>query len=74
MIYLLLESKVFCNKKTSILTNVKITDPRKAELFVNALEASSKDPKWVPTSEVKPPLTDKKAIRDLVLKGQADKR
>lgn len=55
---------------SSILTNVKITDPRKAELFVNALEASSKDPKWVPTSEIKPPLTDKKAIRDLVLKGR----
>ena len=59
---------------SSILTNVKITDPHKAELFVSALEASSKDPKWTPTAEVKPPLTDRKAIRDLVFKGQADKR
>lgn len=59
---------------SSILTNVKITDPRKAELFINALEASSKDPRWVPTSEVKPPLTDKEAIKALVLKGRADKK
>lgn len=58
---------------SSILTNVKITDPRKAEMFINALEASSKDPKRVPTSKVKPPLTDKEAIRALFLKGQESK-
>ena len=54
---------------SSILTNVKITDPHKAELFVDALEASSKDPKRVPASEAKLPLTDKEAIRALFLKG-----
>ena len=54
---------------SSILTNVKITDPRKAEMFVNALEASSRDPKRIPTSKVKPVLTDKEAIRALFLKG-----
>lgn len=57
---------------SSILTNVKITDPHKAEMFINALEASSKDPKRVPTCEVKPPLTDKEAIRALIKKGLAD--
>ena len=50
---------------SSIFTNVKITNPHKAEMFVNALEASSRDPKRVPTCEVKPPLTDKEVIRAL---------
>lgn len=54
---------------SSILTNVKITDPHKAELFVDALEASSKDSKRVPASDAKLPLTDKEAIRALFLKG-----
>ena len=58
---------------SSILTNVKITDPHKAELFVNALEASSKDPKRVPTSKVNPPLRDKEAIRALYERGLANK-
>ena len=58
---------------SSILTNVKITDPRKAELFIDALEASSKDPQRIPSCEVKPPLTDKKAIKALFLKGRAVK-
>ena len=53
---------------SSILTNVKITDPRKAEMFINALEASSKDPKRVPSCEVEPPLTDKAVIRDMFAK------
>lgn len=55
---------------SSILTNVKITDPHKAELFVNALEASSNDPKRIPASEAKLPLTDKEAIRALFSKEQ----
>ena len=59
---------------SSILTNVKITDPRKAEMFINALEASSKDPKRIPSCEVKPPLTDKKAIKALIHKGQIGKK
>lgn len=56
---------------SSILTSVKITDPHKAELFVNVLEASSKDPKRVPASEAKLPLTDKEAIRALFFKGDS---
>ena len=58
---------------SSILTNVKITDPRKAEMFINALEASSRDPNLIHSCEVKPPLTDKEAIRDLFLKGRVGK-
>lgn len=57
---------------SSILTNVKITDPNKAEMFVNALEKSSRDPKRIPVSNVKSPLTDKDAIKALLLKGRAD--
>jgi len=30
---------------SSIFANVKITDPKKAEAFVNALEASANEPK-----------------------------
>ena len=31
---------------SSILTNVVIEDPKKAEAFVDALEKSSQDPVW----------------------------
>lgn len=30
---------------SSIFANVKITDPKKAEAFINALDASAKEPK-----------------------------
>lgn len=53
---------------SSILTNVRITDPKKSELFINALEASSNDPKRKPTCDVKEPLTDKEKIRELFYK------
>ena len=33
---------------SSILTNVVIEDPKKAEAFVDALEKSSQDPVWKP--------------------------
>jgi len=33
---------------SSIFANVRITDPKKAESFVNALEASAKEPKGKP--------------------------
>ena len=64
-----IERKIFM-ATSSILTNVKITDPHKVELFVNALEASSNDPKRIPASEAKLPLTDKEAIRALFSKEQ----
>lgn len=54
---------------SSIFTNVVIRDTKKAKIFIDALEISSKDPKRVPTSKVKPPLRDKEAIRTLFAKG-----
>ena len=53
---------------SSIFHNVVIKDRESAERFIEALEASSRDPKRVPTCEVKPPLTDKEAIRALFSK------
>ena len=35
---------------SSILTNVVIEDPKKAEAFVDALEKSSQDPVWKPSA------------------------
>ncbi len=53
---------------SSIFANIKITDPKQAELFVNAMEASANDPERVPSMPVKPPLTDPEAIRKLMAK------
>ena len=58
---------------STIFANVKITDRKSAERFINALEVSSKDPKRVPTSKVDPPLRDKEAIRTLFEKGLKNK-
>lgn len=53
---------------SSIFTDVVISDPKKVEEFIEALEASSlqaqKEPRRVP----KPPLTDREAIRKLMSK------
>lgn len=38
---------------SSIFTNVIIDDPKKAEKFIDALEASSNDPAWKPAEDVK---------------------
>lgn len=53
---------------SSIFHNVVIKDRESAKRLIEALEASSRDPKRVPTCEVKPPLTDKEAIRALFSK------
>lgn len=53
---------------SSIFTNIVIRDPKKAEKFIDALEASSLDPEWEPTTPVNPPLTDIEAIRRLMAK------
>lgn len=53
---------------SSIFTNIVINDPKKAEKFINALELSSHDPSWKPSSPVKPPLTDIDEIRKLMAK------
>lgn len=53
---------------SSIFTNIVINDPKKVEKFIDALETSSRDPEWKPTTPVKPPLTDTEAIRKLMAK------
>lgn len=53
---------------SSIFANVRITDPKKAEAFVNALEASANDPKVKPSAPIIPTLTDVNAIRKLMAK------
>lgn len=53
---------------SSIFTNIKITNPKQAELFANAMEASANEPERVPSMPVKPPLTDPEAIRSLMAK------
>lgn len=53
---------------SSIFTNIVINDPKKAEKFIDALEASAHDPAWKPTTPAKPPLTDIEAIRKLMTK------
>lgn len=56
---------------SSIFTNIIIDDPKKAEQFIDALEASSHDPVWKLTSDVKPPLKDEEEIRRLMGKRGA---
>ena len=51
---------------SSIFANIKITNPKQAELFVNAMEATANDTERVPSMPVKPPLTDAEEIRKLM--------
>lgn len=53
---------------SSIFENIIISDPEKAEKFINALDASSHDPVWEPETQVAPPLTDVEKIRKLMAK------
>lgn len=53
---------------SSIFANVKITDPKKAEAFVNALEASANDSPRKPSAPIIPTVTDLAAIRKLMAK------
>lgn len=52
---------------SSIFENIIISDPEKAEKFINALDASSHDPVWEPETQVAPPLTDVEKIRKLMV-------
>lgn len=54
---------------SSIFTNIIITDPKKAEKFIDALESSSHDPAWKPAEDVKP-LKDEEEIRKLMGKRE----
>lgn len=58
---------------SSIFAKVRIDDPKKAEAFIEALEASENKPKRKPAMPVKPPLTDYDAIRKLMAKGDTAK-
>ena len=58
---------------SSIFTNIVINEPKKVEKFIEALETSSHDPAWKPTTPVKPPLTDIEAIRKLMSKRGSGK-
>lgn len=53
---------------SSIFENIIINDPEKAEKFINALDASSRDPVWKPETQVAPPLTDAEKIRKRMAK------
>lgn len=53
---------------SSILTNVKITDPKKIESFLNALDASVNDPKREPSVPISRQMTNADEIRRLMSK------
>ena len=48
---------------SSILTELVIEDPKKAEAFINALELSSQDPVWKPSAPSIPILDSVEDIR-----------
>ena len=53
---------------SSILTSVKITDPKKIESFIKALDASADDPKREPSAQVSRQMTNIDEIRSLMSK------
>ena len=53
---------------SSILTSVKITDPKKIESFIKALDASTDDPKREPSAQVSRQMTNIDEIRRLMSK------
>ena len=48
---------------SSIFTNIRITDPEKAEAFAEALDTSARDPERMPAAPVIPLVTDLEEIR-----------
>lgn len=60
--------RVCIETTSSIFTNIIIDDPKKAEKFIDALEASSNDPVWEVKADVKP-LKDVEEIRKLMGKN-----
>ena len=53
---------------SSILSHVKITDPKKIESFIKALDASADDPKREPSAQVSRQMTNIDEIRRLMSK------
>ena len=48
---------------SSIFANVRITDPRQAEKFADALDASAMDPERMPSAPIIPLVTNIDEIR-----------
>ncbi len=53
---------------SSIFAKVRIDDPKKAEAFIDALEASENRPKRKSSVSVRPPMTDISEIRKFMTK------
>ena len=53
---------------SSIFAKVRIDDPKKAEAFIDALEASENKPKRRPSMPVNPPVTDINEIKKFMTK------
>lgn len=53
---------------SSIFARVRIDDPKKAEAFIDALEASENKPKRKPSISVRPPMTDIDEIKKFMTK------
>jgi triosephosphate isomerase len=51
---------------SSIFTNIKINDKKKASAFINAIDDSAAEPKRQPTAPLIPLVTDINAIRKLM--------
>lgn len=58
---------------SSIFANVKITDPKKAEAFINALDASANDPRKKAAAPAHAFVTDANEIRRMMAKRAARK-
>ena len=58
---------------SSIFANVKITDPKKAEAFINALDASANEPKKKAAAPAHTFVTDANEIRRMMAKRAARK-
>lgn len=58
---------------SSIFANVRITNPQKAEVFADALDASAKDPERLPAAHMIPLVTDIEEIRKFMA-GEGRKR
>ncbi len=58
---------------SSIYANIKITEPEKAEAFVDALEASIADPMPVSNTPKKTALSNPDKIREILAKREYKK-
>ena len=58
---------------SSIFTNVKITDPKKAEAFINALDEAANAPYEKKERGESHILTEREEIRKLMKKGLGEK-